>query len=162
MNQGVIAAFKAHYLRRTLSQLVQETAGTDRPSVREFWRSYTVMAAVDNIAKAWAELQPATMNSAWRKLWPECVPAGAPEPNALPQLHHSTVTLASHAGLGDVAEAGVVHLLQARGEPSPRSIPQEVEVGGVSDSGLLCEAGRGLASRRPESDRSQSLLTGLL
>lgn len=158
MNQGVIAAFKAHYLRRTLSQLVQETAGTDRPSVREFWRSYTVMAAVDNIAKAWAELQPATMNSAWRKLWPECVPAGAPEPNALPQLHHSTVTLASHAGLGDVAEAGVVHLLQARGEPSPRSIPQEVEVGGVSDSGLLCEAGRGLASRRPESDLMEAMV----
>ncbi|XP_026953168.1 tigger transposable element-derived protein 1-like [Sagmatias obliquidens] len=158
MNQGVIAAFKAHYLRRTLSQLVQETAGTDRPSVREFWRSYTVMTAVDNIAKAWAELQPATMNSAWRKLWPECVPAGAPEPNALPQLRHSIVTLASHAGLGDVAEADVAHLLQAHGEPSPRSIPQEVEVGGVSDSGLPCEAGKGLASRRPESDLMEAMV----
>ncbi|NIG61942.1 tigger transposable element-derived protein [Pontoporia blainvillei] len=158
MNQGVIAAFKAHYLRRTLSQLVQETAGTDRPSVREFWRSYTVMTAVDNIAKAWAELQPATMNSAWRKLWPECIPAGAPKPNAVPQLRHSTVTVASHAGFGDVPEADVAHLLQAHGEPSPRSISQEVEVGDVSDSGLPCEAGRGLASRRPESDLMEAMV----
>ncbi|KAM9048601.1 tigger transposable element-derived protein 1-like [Megaptera novaeangliae] len=158
MNQGVIAAFKAHYLRRTLSQLVQETAGTDRPSVREFWRSYTVMTAVDNIAKAWAELQPATMNSAWRKLWPECVPADAPEHNAVPQLHHSIVTLASHAGLGDVAEADVAHLLQARGEPSPRSTPREVEVGDVSGSGLPCEAGKGLASRSPGSDLMEAMV----
>ena len=158
MNQGVIAAFKAHYLRRMLSQLVQETAGTDRPSVREFWRSYTVMTAVDNIAKAWAELQPATMNSAWRKLWPECVPAGAPEHNAIPQLRHSIVTLASHAGLGDVAEADVAHLLQARGEPSPRSTPREVEVGDVSGSGLPCEAGKGLASRSPESALMEAMV----
>ncbi|XP_059762013.1 tigger transposable element-derived protein 1-like isoform X2 [Balaenoptera ricei] len=158
MNQGVIAAFKAHYLHRTLSQLVQETAGTDRPSVREFWRSYTVMTAVDNIAKAWAELQPATMNSAWRKLWPECVPAGAPEHNVVPQLRHSILTLASHAGLGDVAEADVAHLLQARGEPSPRSTPREVEVGDVSGSGLPCEAGKGLASRSPESDLMEAMV----
>ncbi|XP_023604818.1 tigger transposable element-derived protein 1-like [Myotis lucifugus] len=85
MNQGVIAAFKARYLRRTLGQLVREKAGVGRPSTREFWRSYTVMTAVDNIAQAWAELQPATMNRAWRKLWPECVSPGAVEPDAEPR-----------------------------------------------------------------------------
>nr|XP_031313327.1 tigger transposable element-derived protein 1-like [Camelus dromedarius] len=156
MNQGVIATFKAHYLRRTLSQLVQETAGADRPSVREFWRSYTVMTAVDNIAEAWAELQPATMNSAWRKLWPECVPAGAAEPNAVPQLRRSIVVLASHAGLGGVAETDFTPLLQAHGEPLPRSIPQDVEDGDVSGPGLPWEAGKCLASRRAESDLTEA------
>lgn len=52
MNQGIIATFKAHYLRRTLGQLVQETAGADPPSVRVFWCRYTVVTAVDNIAEA--------------------------------------------------------------------------------------------------------------
>ena len=71
-----LAAFKAQYLRRTLSQLAQDMASADQPSVWEFWRSYTVMTAVDNIAEAWAELQPAAMNSAWRKLWPDKVKKG--------------------------------------------------------------------------------------
>lgn len=157
MNQGIIAAFKAHYLRLTLSQLVQETAGEDRPSMREFWRSYTVMTAVDNIAQAWAELQPATMNSAWRKLWPECVPAGTSEPDAVPQLHRSIVALASHVGLGEVAEADVTHLLQAHVEPPPRGNPQDAEDGRASSSGLSWEAGKGPASEGPELDLAEAV-----
>ncbi|XP_049758085.1 tigger transposable element-derived protein 1-like [Elephas maximus indicus] len=152
MNQGVIAAFKAHYLRRTLSQLVQETAGEDRPSVQEFWRSYTVMTAVDNIAEAWAELQPTTLNGAWRKLWPECVPDGIPEPDAVPQLRCSIVALASHVGLGDLAEADVACLLQAHGEPLHHSGPQYAEDGDTGYSGPHWEEGKGLASKRPEQE----------
>ncbi|XP_054553387.1 tigger transposable element-derived protein 1-like [Talpa occidentalis] len=156
MNQGIIAAFKAHYLRRTLCQLVQETTGADRPSVREFWRSYTVMAAVDNIAGAWAELQPVTMNSAWRKLWPECVPTGAPEPDAVPQLRRSIVALASHAGLGEVAEADVAHLLQAHGDPLPDGTPQDSEQRDACGSGQPREAGKVLTSRKPEPDFAEA------
>ncbi|XP_007955201.1 tigger transposable element-derived protein 1-like [Orycteropus afer afer] len=155
MNQGIIAAFKAHYLRRTLSQLVQETAGEDRPSVREFWRSYTVMTAVDNIAEAWAELRPATMNGAWRKLWPECVPAGAPEPDAVPRLRRSIMALASHVGLGDLAEADVACLLQAHGEPPPHSGPQEAEDGDAGCSGPPWEEGKGLASKGPGQELTE-------
>ncbi|XP_045704957.1 tigger transposable element-derived protein 1-like isoform X1 [Phyllostomus hastatus] len=123
MNQSIIAAFKAHYLRLTLSHLVQKKAGGDRPSMWEFWRSYTVMTAVDNIAQAWAELQPNTLNSAWRKLWPECVPASTLEPDTVPQLRRSIVALASHVGLGDIAEADVISLLQAHVEPPPLGKP---------------------------------------
>ncbi|XP_054423822.1 tigger transposable element-derived protein 1-like [Pteronotus mesoamericanus] len=158
MNQGIIAAFKAHYLRRTLSQLVQKKAGRDRPSMREFWRSYTVMAAVDNIAQAWAELQPATMNSAWRKLWPECVPPGTLEPDTVPQLRRSIVALASHMGLGDAAEADVVSLLQAHVEPRPCGTPQVAEDGDANSCGLPWEAGKGLASQRPELDLSEAVV----
>ncbi|XP_020755399.2 tigger transposable element-derived protein 1-like [Odocoileus virginianus] len=151
MNQGVITTFKSQYLRRTLSQLAQETGGADQPSVWEFWRSYTVVTAVDNIAEAWVELQPATMNSAWRKLWPECVLTGAPKPSAVPQLPHSIEALASCTGLGDEAEANVVsHLLQAPGEPTP--IPLGMDSGHVRGPGLPCQASQGLASRRPESE----------
>ncbi|XP_042825786.1 tigger transposable element-derived protein 1-like isoform X3 [Panthera tigris] len=158
MNQGVIATFKAYYLRRTLSQLVQETTGEDRPSVQEFWRSYTVVTAVDNIAEAWAELQPATMNSAWRKLWPECVPAGTPEPDTVPQLRRSIVALARHVGLGDAAEADVASLLQAHGEPPPHSIPQDAKDGDMSGSGLPWETGNGLVSRKQEPDFTEAVV----
>ncbi|XP_004715812.1 tigger transposable element-derived protein 1-like [Echinops telfairi] len=152
MNQGVIAAFKAHYLRRTLSQLVQETAGEDRPSVHEFWRSYTVITAVDNIAEAWAELRPAVMNGAWRKLWPECVPIGAPEPDTVPQLRRSIVALASHVGLGDLAETDVACLLQAHGEPLPHTSPQEAQGGKAGCAGPMWEEGKGLGSQSPAQE----------
>ncbi|XP_065783058.1 tigger transposable element-derived protein 1-like isoform X1 [Muntiacus reevesi] len=149
MSQGVITAFKAQYLRRTLSRLAQETGGADRPSMWELWRSYTIVTAVGNIAEAWAELQPATMNSAWGKLWPECVLTGAAEPSAVPRLPCSIEALASRAGLGDVAEASVVsHLLPAPREPTP--IPPGMDGGHVRGPGLPCQASQGLASRRPE------------
>ncbi|XP_019567133.2 tigger transposable element-derived protein 1 isoform X2 [Rhinolophus sinicus] len=158
MNQGVIAAFKTCYLRRTLSQLVQDTAGGDRPSVQEFWRSYTVMTAVDNIAQAWADLQPATMNSAWRKLWPQCVPAGTSEPDAVPQLHCNIIALASHVGLGDMAEADVASLLQAHVEAPPCGVPQGAENGDANGSGLPWEAVQDLAPKRPELDLTEAMV----
>ncbi|XP_066230803.1 tigger transposable element-derived protein 1-like [Saccopteryx leptura] len=154
MSQGIIATFKAHYLRRTLSHLVQEKAGGDRPSMQEFWRSYTV----DNTAQAWAELQPAGMNSAWRKLWPECVPTSTSELDTVPQLRRSIVALASHVGLGDVAEADVIRLLQAYVEPPPCRILQDVEDGHTSGSGLFRQSGKGLASKRPEPDLTEAVV----
>ncbi|XP_029781020.1 tigger transposable element-derived protein 1-like isoform X2 [Suricata suricatta] len=158
MNQGVIGTFKAYYLRRMLSQLVRETTGEDRPSVREFWRSYTVVTAVDNIAGAWAELQPAVLNGAWRRLWPECVPAGAPEPDTVPQLRRSIVALAGRVGLGDAAEADVASLLQAHGEPPPHSTPQDAKDGDVSGSGLPWETGNGPVSRKREPDFTEAVV----
>ncbi|EPY90085.1 hypothetical protein CB1_000053013 [Camelus ferus] len=73
-----------------------------------------------------------------------------------PPLRRSIVVLASHAGLGGVAETDFTPLLQAHGEPLPRSIPQDVEDGDVSGPGLPWEAGKCLASRRAESDLTEA------
>lgn len=126
--------------------------------MQEFWRSYTVISAVDNITQAWEELQPSTVNSVWRKLWPECVPAGTLEPDTVPQLRHRIVALASDVGLGDMAEADVTRLLQSHVEPPLCRIPQDAEDGGASGSRLPWEAGKGLASKRPESDLTQAVV----
>ncbi|XP_036129790.1 tigger transposable element-derived protein 1-like isoform X1 [Molossus molossus] len=158
MNQGLVAAFKAHYLRRMLSQLVQEMASRDWPSIQEFWRSYTITSAVDSIAQAWAELQPATMNSAWRKLWPQCVPASTLEPDTVPQLRRRIVALTSDVGLGDVAEADFAHLLQSHVEPPLCRKPQDAEDGDAIGFGLPWEAGKVLASKRPDSDLMEAVV----
>ncbi|XP_044522957.1 tigger transposable element-derived protein 1-like [Gracilinanus agilis] len=115
MNQGVITTFKAFYLKRTLCQLLEETHGEEKPTVREFWRSYTIMTAVDNIAEAWRELKPATMNAVWKKVWPECVLASS-EAEALPQIHRHVGPLADHGGLDEAAEDDVVRLFRAPGQ----------------------------------------------
>lgn len=156
MNQGIIASFKARYLCRTLGQLAREKAGGDQPSMREFWRSCTVMTAVDNIAQAWAELQPATLNRAWRKLWPECMPAGTVEPDAEPQIRRSIVARASHVGLGHVAEADVACLLQTHVRPPPCGTPQDAEDGDASGSGMPWKSGKGLTYKSLELDLTEA------
>lgn len=76
------------------------------------------MTAVDNIVEAWAELQPAAMNSAWRKPGPSVCWLVLPSPVPCPSSPLSIEAPASHAGMGDVAKADVSHLLQAL-EPTP-------------------------------------------
>ncbi|VFV42498.1 Hypothetical predicted protein, partial [Lynx pardinus] len=91
-------------------------------------------------------------------LWPECVPAGTPEPDTVPQLRRSIVALARHVGLGDAAEADVASLLQAHGEPPPHSIPQDAKDGDMSGSGLPWETGNGLVSRKQEPDFTEAVV----
>lgn len=52
---------------------LEATDGEDTATIREFWRNYNILDAVDNIAIAWEALRPATMNSVWKKIWPRCV-----------------------------------------------------------------------------------------
>ncbi|XP_016067757.1 PREDICTED: CENPB DNA-binding domain-containing protein 1 [Miniopterus natalensis] len=63
MGQGVASTFKAHYLRRTFEHMLEATDGEDTAMIREFWRNYNIVDAVDNIAVAWEALSPATINS---------------------------------------------------------------------------------------------------
>lgn len=49
MDQGVIAIFKAYYLRRTFRKLIHKTDGEF--SMKQFWKIYR--DAVDNIIESW-------------------------------------------------------------------------------------------------------------
>nr|KAF6276902.1 hypothetical protein mPipKuh1_010518 [Pipistrellus kuhlii] len=73
MGQGVASSFKAHYLRRTFELMLEAADGEATATIGEFWRNYSILDAVDNIAVAWEALRPATMNSVWKKIWPQCV-----------------------------------------------------------------------------------------
>ncbi|XP_061435415.1 tigger transposable element-derived protein 1-like [Lethenteron reissneri] len=118
MDQGVVAAFKAYYLRRTFARLAGDTAG-GRRSARDFWRGYNIRAAVDNIADAWREVRPSDVNAAWRKIWPRCVvarPAGSGlAEEATEEVLRDIVGLARSAGLDNVEESDVAELLDSHG-----------------------------------------------
>lgn len=75
MDQGAIANFKAYYHRRTFGQLIRETDGEGQQSMRDWWKSYNIMKAVQNIAAAWNEVKLSCMNGVWRNLWPDVVEA---------------------------------------------------------------------------------------
>lgn len=52
LDQAVISPFKAHYLRRTMSQMLDDTDDFDNPSskptIRELWKKFSIRNALSN------------------------------------------------------------------------------------------------------------------
>ena len=71
MDQGVIAAFKAHYLRYTFEKLIEVTDREGGPSILEFWKSFSILDAVKIIKKAWEKVTQNNMKGVWKKLCPQ-------------------------------------------------------------------------------------------
>ncbi|KFD54630.1 hypothetical protein M513_04575, partial [Trichuris suis] len=69
MDQGVIAAFKKYYLRRTLQEAVRATED-GKTTLTVFWKKYSIYKAVRNVGSAWEEISPSTMNRVWKNLCP--------------------------------------------------------------------------------------------
>nr|XP_032834220.1 tigger transposable element-derived protein 1-like isoform X5 [Petromyzon marinus] len=114
MDQGVIRTFNVYYMRRTMEQIVANT-DKDVQTIREFWRSYNIMDAIDNINEAWNEVAQTTLNACWGKLWKECKHdlTGLQDPvNDI----HRIVELARNAGFHEVEQADVVEVLESHGE----------------------------------------------
>ncbi|XP_072000501.1 tigger transposable element-derived protein 1-like [Engystomops pustulosus] len=70
MDQGVIASFKAYYLRRTFSQAVRVTQNNEI-TLKEFWKNYNISDAIKNIADSWDEVKETNMRGVWNKLCPQ-------------------------------------------------------------------------------------------
>ena len=116
MDQGVISTFKACYLQHTFKQLIPFTDGKNRPTVREFWRAYHIMKAMDNLSVAWQEVKTTNMNRVWLKIWPECIGDFLGFEQPINEVHEQIVGLAHHAGLIEVEVEGVMELLESPGE----------------------------------------------
>ncbi|XP_045104158.1 tigger transposable element-derived protein 1-like [Portunus trituberculatus] len=66
MDQGVIASFKAYYLRRTIAMALQATETKKNLTLKDFWKSYNILDAVKNIADSWEEVKQTNMNGVWK------------------------------------------------------------------------------------------------
>jgi hypothetical protein len=44
------------------------TNGKNKPTVREFWKSFNIRHAIDTTVEAWAEVSQSCMNRVWKKL----------------------------------------------------------------------------------------------
>ncbi|XP_076058277.1 uncharacterized protein LOC143035288 isoform X2 [Oratosquilla oratoria] len=73
MSQDVLSTFTAYYFHHTMEQLIFETDGDTKPTVEEFWKSFTIKKAIDNIVASWTEIKQSTLNEAWKAIWPACV-----------------------------------------------------------------------------------------
>ncbi|KAL4084407.1 hypothetical protein QTP88_028230 [Uroleucon formosanum] len=73
LDQGVIAALKAYYIRRTFQRLLKSMEEDPELTVTQGWKNYNIAECLVNIKEPLDEVQPSTINACWRKLWPEVV-----------------------------------------------------------------------------------------
>ncbi|XP_045139357.1 tigger transposable element-derived protein 1-like isoform X2 [Portunus trituberculatus] len=105
MNQQVIGNFKKLYTKALFQKCVEVTEYTSL-TLREFWKvHFNILNCINLIDKAWDGVTVRTLNTAWQKLWPECVPhrdfeGFRPEPvEATEQLVDEIVSLGHTLGL---------------------------------------------------------------
>ncbi|KAJ7303222.1 hypothetical protein JRQ81_012158 [Phrynocephalus forsythii] len=117
MGPPVISDFKKLYTK-ALFQLCFEVTERTNLTLREFWKNHFDMAnCLKIVSKAWAAVTQRTLNSAWRKLWPDCVlgrslegPAHEQEPAVVREI----VSLGKALGL-EVNEDDVQELVEEHG-----------------------------------------------
>jgi hypothetical protein len=73
MDQTVIATFKRYYIRRTINQAIRATDKEGGPTLKEFWKGYNVLDAINNNGNSWADIKKLTMNGCWKQLCPKLV-----------------------------------------------------------------------------------------
>nr|KAF6463386.1 tigger transposable element derived 1 [Molossus molossus] len=72
MGQQVISNFKELYTKALFQRCFEVTSETNL-TLREFWKEhFNILTCLRLIDKAWGEVSSRTMQSAWKKLWPEC------------------------------------------------------------------------------------------
>ncbi|GBP09269.1 Tigger transposable element-derived protein 1 [Eumeta japonica] len=112
MDQGVISNFKMYYLRRTFRQLLDSTDKNDQLSMKDFWKNYNIMKAIENIHLSWEEVKASSMKGSWRQLWPELV-NGEEDViiDDVPNVSNELANLAREAGSNGMEEGDINELL---------------------------------------------------
>lgn len=114
MDQQVISNFKKLYTKALFQRCFEVTEGTNL-TLREFWKNhFHIVNCLKIIDKAWDGVTKRTLTSAWRKLWPDCVPENDVEGVAHleePPVVDDIVSLGKTLGL-EVNEADIQELVE--------------------------------------------------
>ncbi|XP_037768584.1 tigger transposable element-derived protein 1 [Chelonia mydas] len=115
MEQGVIASFKAYYLRSTFGQAIWETEKQGGPTLKEFWKSFNICHAVKNIDEAWNEIKQPDLNGVWKKLCPDFVSDFKGFTDTVKKVTKNVVEMGKDLNL-DIAPKDVEELLASHSE----------------------------------------------
>ncbi|KAK9744619.1 DDE superfamily endonuclease [Popillia japonica] len=74
MDQGVIANFKAYYLRRTFTQAINTLDQNVDLTLRQFWKGFDIYQVIKNIGRAWGDITETAMRSVWKKVCSQIIP----------------------------------------------------------------------------------------
>ena len=117
MDQGVIASFKAYYLRRTFAQALRACERDEAMTLTNFWKGYNVKDALKNISDAWDEVTQQNMNGVWGKLCPQFINDFQGFDESLDDVRRNIVRLGNHVRLNlELEETDVTEVLASHGE----------------------------------------------
>ncbi|XP_023315527.1 tigger transposable element-derived protein 1-like [Trichogramma pretiosum] len=131
--QTVIATFKPYYLRRLMKSIVR-TVNLHRSRnnfipenvVRNFWRNFNIMDAINFIQEAWDEVKSTTVNMSWKKILPHMFSTVIDRSELYPEVVQDVVTLTRDVegeGFNNVEESEILNLIL----PEPHYSPEEIE-----------------------------------
>ncbi|XP_042909441.1 tigger transposable element-derived protein 1-like [Parasteatoda tepidariorum] len=113
MDQGVISNFKAYYWRPALRQMFDKIDGEEKQSIREFWKNYDIMNAVENINLSWNEITERSLKGVWKNIWPD-LSKGEDIGHSvdMDEIVEEIVELAKQTGLDEVNVEDVEEIIQ--------------------------------------------------
>ncbi|KAM4045427.1 tigger transposable element-derived protein 1-like [Anomaloglossus baeobatrachus] len=115
MDQGVIATFKAFYLRRVIGNALAATGKNKDLTLKDFWKTYNILDAVNNIAYSWDEVKQTSMNGVWKKLCPQFMNDVTEVQESGTSVIKNVVDMSKIMNL-EVEEEDVTELLASHGE----------------------------------------------
>ncbi|XP_027716076.1 tigger transposable element-derived protein 1-like [Vombatus ursinus] len=114
LDQGVIALFKAYYLKRTFKMLIAATGGENAETATEFWKRVNIKMAIDIIVEAWNDVTKECLHRVWKKMLPnlihnfeECEPS-----EQFKKIRASCVDLAKQIGFEEVEDEDIEEFLE--------------------------------------------------
>lgn len=66
MDQGVVAAIKAYYLRRTFAQAIAAIEEDTKTTLMQFWKNYSIYDCIKDLAWAWGDVTKECINDIWK------------------------------------------------------------------------------------------------
>lgn len=100
MDQGIIASFKAMYLRATVKHLVAHLS--ENLDIHSYCKEFNIKNALHAIDAAWSEISSSTMQNAWKRLLPYSVLNDNGIDDSLEICNSETVDLMHQAGFENI------------------------------------------------------------
>ncbi|UYV69405.1 hypothetical protein LAZ67_6003482 [Cordylochernes scorpioides] len=73
LDQGIISTFKALYIKRSFTYILEQMENNESLTVIRAWKNSTMLDCVKDIALSYTAIKQTTLNSCWKKFWPNVV-----------------------------------------------------------------------------------------
>ncbi|XP_064103302.1 tigger transposable element-derived protein 1-like [Macrobrachium nipponense] len=116
-DQGIIKTFKSYYLRSTLTDMVARTQ-TDKMTVKEYWKQFTIKDALRFIKESWEKVPRKCLNGVWKHLCPQLVHdfVGFDISENIYKASKECLVKAKEAGFDELEEKDIEELLESHRE----------------------------------------------
>ncbi|UYV68171.1 hypothetical protein LAZ67_5003240 [Cordylochernes scorpioides] len=112
LDQGIISTFKALYIKRTFTYILEQMENNKSLTVISALKNFTMLDCVKHIALSYTANKQTTLNSCWKKLWPNVVK----NEHSISTLNkYSQIVQIAHSlggeGFDDFTDGGIAELM---------------------------------------------------